>query len=79
MYPIFVFESVVGNFTPNWHGLASMRAANRENPLAHKLRGFKSSLCTCPAVQHLQSVFFQHNILCGTTSERACMQIWQKS
>ena len=49
IYPIFVFESVVGKFTPRWHGLASMRAANREKPLAHKLRSFKSSLCTCPA------------------------------
>ena len=48
MCPIFVFANVVGQFTPKWSGLTSMRTANRENH-STKLCSFTSSSCTCPA------------------------------
>jgi len=49
MYPSLLLQSVVGQFTPKWQGLARTRTANREKSLTHKLWIFTSSLCTCPA------------------------------
>jgi len=57
-----------------------MRTVNREKPLPHNLCSFTSSLCTCPAssASTVNSVFFQHMVWYGPTSETAWMQRRQK-
>jgi len=57
-----------------------MRTANREKPHPHKLCIFTSSLCICPAssASTVYSVFFQHMVWYGPTSETTWMQRRQK-
>jgi len=62
-----------------------MRTANRETPLVHKQfhatgtqTVSRQIYARALPVQHLCSVFFQHIIWCGPTSETACMQRRQK-
>jgi len=57
MYPILVF-AIVGQFTPKWQGLASMRTANGEKPFPHNRCSFTSSLCACPASSIYRVYFF---------------------
>jgi len=58
-------KSVVGHFTPNWCGLASMHTANRKKSLSHKLCGFTSSLCACAASSASIECIFQRMIYCS--------------
>jgi len=41
--PCLISQSVVGQFTPRWQGLRSMRTANKEKPISHNLYSFTSN------------------------------------
>ena len=48
MYPIFVFVKCCWSIHSRVVRLGSVRTANREKPLSHKLCGNTTSLCRCP-------------------------------
>jgi len=60
--PSLFSQSVVGQFTPKWYGLAKMRTANREKPHPHKLCSSTLSLCTCPASSASMQCNFQYTV-----------------
>ena len=60
--PSLISQGVVGQFTPKWKGLESMRTANREPTPTQTLQVSRQVYVHALLVQHLQSVFFQNMI-----------------
>jgi len=59
--------------------LTSMRTANREKPLAHKLCSFTSSLYTCPASSaSIERTFSAYYLVWFNISNSLCAEMAQK-
>ena len=60
--PSLISQGVVGQFTPKWKGLESMRTANREPTPTQTLQVSRQVYVHALLAQQLQSVFFQYMI-----------------